>query len=230
METVSNELTWFEEWCLYFEVLWLQSHTWWEDLTVIYNKSNTQTLRRVFNSKSQIAFTCCTSWPVYASFQEDRDLCKEKWNAKYETKRIVQWDDTNVPFNYKPRKANNQQLAYSSYYSMNCAKGGVYLQLCGWLGVADLWVGATSDSHYQEHSGIFERQEAFAAADLVNDVILPFSIIFDKGYCCVLAAHWAGGQECIQPIFARSDQRFNDRKTVISSLIASNWSGNERGK
>ena len=27
METVSNELTWFEEWCLYFEVLWLQSHT-----------------------------------------------------------------------------------------------------------------------------------------------------------------------------------------------------------
>ena len=112
---------------------------------------------------------------------------------------------------------------------MNCAKGGVFLQLCGWLGVADLWVGATSDSHYQEHSGIFERQEAFAVADLVNGVNLPFSIIFDKGYRCVLAAHRAGGQECIQPIFARSDRRFNDRETVISSSIASDRSGNERG-
>ena len=112
---------------------------------------------------------------------------------------------------------------------MNCAKGGVFMQLCGWLGVADLWVGATSDSHYQEHSGIFERQEAFAASDLVNSEISPFSIIFNKGYHCVLSAFQAGGQECIQPIFARSDQRFNDRETVISSLIASDRSGNERG-
>ena len=89
------------------------------DLAVIYNKTNTQILRRVFDSKTQIALTCCLSWPVYALYQEDKDLRKEKWNAKYETKRIVQWDDTNVMFNYKPKKADNQRLTYSSYYGMH---------------------------------------------------------------------------------------------------------------
>ena len=67
-ETVLNKLTWFEEWCLYFEVLWLQSHTRWEDLAVIYDKTSTQTLRRVFDSKTQIVLTCHDSWPIYASF------------------------------------------------------------------------------------------------------------------------------------------------------------------
>ena len=57
-ETVSSELTWFEEWFLYFEVLWLQSHTQWEDLAVIYDKTCTQMLRRVFDSKTQIVLTC----------------------------------------------------------------------------------------------------------------------------------------------------------------------------
>ena len=103
------------------------------------------------------------------------------------------------------------------------------MQLCGWLGVSDLWVGATSDSHYQEQSGIFELQEAFAALDLVDGEILPFSIIFDKGYRCVLAAYRAGGQECIQPIFARSDRRFMTRETIISASVATDRSGNERG-
>ena len=52
------------------------------------------------------------------------------------------WDDTNIPFTYKPSSAMNQRLTYSSYYGMNCAKGGVFLQLCGWMGVEELWCGA----------------------------------------------------------------------------------------
>ena len=41
-------------------------------------------------------------------------------------------------------------MTYSSYYGDNIGKCGVFLQLCGWLGVEHLWVGATSDTYYQE--------------------------------------------------------------------------------
>ena len=140
------------------------------------------------------------------------------------------WDDTNVPFNFKPSAADNQRLTYSSYYGMNCAKGGVFAQLCGWIGVEELWVGATSDSHYQEHTKIFEQQQIFAEQDLVGEDkrYVPFSNILDKGYRCVLQAQRAGGQDCIQPIFAKSDHRFIGDETVVSASVASDRSGNKR--
>lgn len=56
------------------------------------------------------------------------------------------WDDTNIDFDYKPGGLYEQRITYSSYYSSNCAKGRVHLQLGGWIGVAELWVGGTSDS------------------------------------------------------------------------------------
>ena len=88
------------------------------------------------------------------------------------------WDDTNVPFTFKP----SHRLTYSSYYGMNCAKGGVFTMLSGWMGDAELWVGATSNSHYQRHNKIFEHQKEFAKGNLVDDKILPFLNVFDKGY------------------------------------------------
>ena len=66
------------------------------------------------------------------------------------------WDDTNIDFQFKPSGADEQRITYSHYYGGNVGKGGVFLQLCGWIGVEHLWVGATSDTHYQENSGIFK--------------------------------------------------------------------------
>eukprot|EP00957_Ditylum_brightwellii_P026153 1978039-Ditylum_brightwellii.AAC.1 len=59
-----------------------------------------------------------------------------KWNAKYNENCFVMWDDTN--------------LTFSSYYNENSTKGGAFLQLSGWLGVEELWVGSMSDMYYQE--------------------------------------------------------------------------------
>ena len=65
------------------------------------------------------------------------------------------WDDTNINFVYQPSRADEQRLTYSICYTGNCAKGGVFMQLCEWIRVADLWVGVTSDSQYQEKIKIF---------------------------------------------------------------------------
>ena len=103
------------------------------------------------------------------------------------------------------------------------------MQLSGWMGVSDLWVGATSDSLYQKQNKIFEKQKEFADTDLVRGKVLPFSTVLDKGYRCILDAHRAGGQECIQPVFAKSDRRFSGNDTLSSASVAYDWSGNERG-
>lgn len=52
---------------------------------------------------------------MYAKFDEDAALRKEKWNEKYNGQRIIMWDDTNIPFTYKPSSALNQRMTYSSY-------------------------------------------------------------------------------------------------------------------
>ena len=75
---------------------------------------------------------------------------------------------------------------------------------------------------------IFEKQKKFAEDDLDEDEYVPFANIFDKGYRCTLEAYRAGKQECIQPIFAKSDRRFTGKDTVISASVASDRSGNER--
>ena len=79
---------WFEEWFLYFEVLWLRSHTRWEDLAVMYNKSSTQTLRKVFDSKTQIVLACRKSWPTYVSFEEDKNFLSQNGMQDMATKEL----------------------------------------------------------------------------------------------------------------------------------------------
>jgi hypothetical protein len=115
---------------------------------------------------------------------------------------------------------------YSSYYRGNVAKGGVFIQLCGWLGVWNLWTGAVSDSYYIVHSGILEAQEKFAKADATSS--LPFSNILAKGYRCSVAA-WRKGQYVLPPRFAKSDQQFTTEHLLSSSaILASDRGGNER--
>ena len=105
-------------------------------------------------------------------------------------------------------------MTYSAHYAGNCAKGGVFIQLSGWIGVEDLWCGATSDSHYQQRNKIFEKQDAFAETDLVDGRKLPFTNILDRGYRVNVAAWRAGKQEVIQPNFLKSDERFSARDTI----------------
>ena len=187
-----------------------------------------KTLYNIFDSKSYLVLRCRKSWPMYTSFEEDKFLRKEKWNAKYESKRVVMWDDTNIPFNFKPSSAKNQRITYSPYYGMNCAKGGVFLQLCGWLGVEELWCGATSDSHYSEHTPILKQQNEFAKIDTIDGVVLPFTLILDKCYRIVQIAWREGEQVCLQPTFKSSDRKFSCDEMLISASVAADRSGNER--
>ena len=83
-------------------------------------------------------------------------------------------------------------------------KGAIGLQTCGWIRVHDLWTGSVSDTSYQEKSGIFQMQAAFANADDVNGKTrIPFTNIFDKGCRNGLAAWRARKQLTMQPHFAK---------------------------
>jgi hypothetical protein len=134
------------------------------------------------------------------------------------------WDDTNIGMT-SPGDASLNCKTYSSYYGGNVVKGGVFIQLCGWLGVWNLWTGAVSDSYYIVHSGILAAQEKFAKADISSS--MPFTNILDKGYRCSVAA-WRKGQYVLQPRFAKSDQQFTTEHLLSSAAIATDRGGNER--
>ena len=130
----TTTLTWLEEWMFFFEYLWGKTLTRWWDASVNM-KSNKDSLMKIFRNKFQLVCAAQESWPCYASFYEGAALMKEKWKKEYENVRIVMWDDTNVNLLYQPSTADDQRLTYSQYYAANCAKGGVFLQLCGWTGL-----------------------------------------------------------------------------------------------
>ena len=143
--------------------------------------------------------------------------------------RPIFWDMTSVVCP-KPSNAELQRLTWSSYYGSNCFKGGIGLQLCGWIVTHDMWTGCVSDTKYQEESGIFKMQEEFAKTDPVgpDGENLPFTNIFDKGYRNRLAAWQSGHQLTLQPEFAKSDQKFGRNSTLTSARIASDRAANER--
>ena len=223
-----TSLTWLEEWFLYYEYTWGRTLSRWIDAAAMY-KADESTVKLVFEHKIKMAKECRARWPRYVTYEEDHALAKKKWSDKFAGKRMVMWDDTNVNFTYQPSGASEQRLTYSQYYAGNCAKGGVFLQLCGWMGVESLWVGATSDSHYQEKTKIFERQDDFAKKDLVDGKVVPFTNMLDKGYRVNVPAWRAGRQEILQPKFAASDKRFSARDTLHTADVATSRSGNERG-
>ena len=99
-------------------------------------------------------------------------------------------------------------------------KLAIFLQLCGWLGGWDPWLGAVSDTDYFEKSGLLNKQQEFMVADITSD--LPFTNILDKGYRSTLAAWRAGGQLLLQPFFARSDRKLQ------SATVATDQAVNER--
>ena len=140
-------------------MIWSRTGGTWRNLEKRYK---TRIAREIFDSKILLVLSCRESWPTYITMEEDFLLMKEKWRLKYEGMRIVMWDYINVSFTYQPSMALNQSITYSLYYAENCTKGGLFLMLCGWLGVMNLWSSATSNLYYQRESESFQRQERFS--------------------------------------------------------------------
>jgi len=157
--------------------------------------------------------------------EEDRKLRREKWNIRYDGKRVIMWDNTDIKLS-KPSDASLQRLTYSAYYGGNVGKGAVFLQLCGWLGTHELWTGHVSDTEYFENSGILERQSKFV--DESDEPDIKVTNVLDKGYRSILAAWRTGRQLLLQPAFKRSDRKFTSREVLTSAAVASDRAGNER--
>ena len=90
------------------------------------------------------------------TYREDESLRKKwKW-IHYDGKRVIMWDMTNIPA-YAFENLDTQRATYSDYYGTWCFKGGVGVQLCGWIVNADLWVGAVSDTDYNKKAGYMKE-------------------------------------------------------------------------
>ena len=137
------------------------------------------------------------------------------------------WDMTNIPA-YGFSDADFNRMTYSKYYAMNCFKGGIFCQLCGWIGTADLWTGAVSDTDYNKRAGYLQEQEQYQNKDLVNQAVVPFTNIYDKGYRAKMVAHRAGKQRVLQPVWAESDRRFGRDDTLLTASVATDRGANER--
>ena len=73
-----------------------------------------------------------------------------------------------------------------------------------------------------------QLQQEFALNDLVNGQVLPFTNIYDKGYRAKMIAWKTGKQRVIQPVWASSDRRFGRNETLLTVVVATDRSGNER--
>ena len=139
----------------------------------------------------------------------------------YKGKRILSWDNTGIHL-HKPTDYLLQRLTCFSCYAGNVAKGGIYLQLCGWLGVHELYPTAMSDSDYLNKTDILDQQQWFQE----SDGGVKFLNKLDHGYHSTKAA-WASGQLILQPTFAKSDKQFSTMDLIRSTSVAAECSGKE---
>ena len=226
LEQRNSSLTWLEEWFMHFEYKWGRTTARIWDVSKEYGP-NSRDVEMIISSKYSIELKARQRWPMYASYEEDKQLRKGKWNVKYANQRIVMWDMTNIDA-YGFSDADLQRLTYSKYYNGNVFKGGVFTQLCGWIGTADLWPGGVSDTDYNRKEGYLKRQEHFANNDEVNGAVLPFTNVYDKGYRAKMVAWKTGKQQVLQPVWAESDRRFGRNETLLSASVATDRAGNER--
>ena len=227
----SSSLTWYEEWFLHCEYQWGRALTRVSDVKAVYGVNRNNTVLDIASKKYDTELSALLSWPIYASYDEDVKTRSAKWGQKYREQRPIMWDMTNIPA-YSFSDADFQRLTFSEYYGENCFKGGVSVQLNGWMRAGALWPGRVSDSDYNRREGYLQRQQEFQESDLVEidgkvDV-LPFLNVYDKGYRARTVAWKTGRQGVLQPTFAPSDRRFNGSETKISASIASDRGGNER--
>ena len=228
MTKTSSVLTWFEEWFFFFEMMWGRTIVRWVDAASDNHYGiQSQYLRDVFDQKTSLLLKARRSFPKYVSFEEDIMFRKPYWNLRYRGMRIVMWDNTNIDCD-KFGNSDIQAATFSSYYNSNCAKGGVFVQTCGWMGVNSLWSGSVSDSEYMTKSFILKEQMEFALNDMVNGIMIAFTNVMDKGYRITMDCQEAGNQKTLQPDFMRSDKQFRAVESLSSATVASDRSGNER--
>ena len=91
-----SELTWYEEWFMYFEFVWARSITNIKTATAAFGIKDRKIFRRVINSKLRLVLHAQKQWPKYVSLMEDAQLRGKKWDAKYNGKRLTYWDTTCV--------------------------------------------------------------------------------------------------------------------------------------
>ena len=228
-----SSLTWYEEWFFHFEWKWGRTLTRWEDAEKDFDIIP-KYLRSIHRRKLSLERRCRRLWPTFLSYDDDVRLRKPRWRLKYRTRndgkkiRPIMWDMTGVKA-YAFGAADAQRNTYSKYYAGNCFKGGIGVQLSGYLVTYDLWGGNVSDTDYNKRAGYLEEQSAFQKNDLVDGEVLPFTNIYDKGYRA-RAICWRHDKQLIaQPVFGKSDQRFKGSDTLYSASIASDRGGNERG-
>jgi hypothetical protein len=190
-ERVSS-LTWYEEWMSYFTILWCKHVMRWEDAEFQF-KISARTLRRIFDSKLQIHLQMRNKWPIFVTYKEDEKLRKQQWNDEYQGRRLIMWDNTNVPI-YKPSDANNQRQTYSLYYNGIVAKGAVFIQPCGWSGTHELFPGAISDTEYMIRSGAINLHDKYLQRYDIENKEIKFHIMLDKGYRITAQCFEEGGQ------------------------------------
>ena len=65
-----SEMTWLEEWLLYFEYVYGRVHRRWADYEKQWNVSK-KILRKVVCSKLEVVIKIRDMWPRYASIEED---------------------------------------------------------------------------------------------------------------------------------------------------------------
>ena len=74
-------LTWFEEWFFHFEYKWGRTITCLLDVKKIYGPDK-RYLRKVIVQKYSIEHHAKLIWPIYASYAEDCEMHRSKWNTK----------------------------------------------------------------------------------------------------------------------------------------------------
>ena len=92
------------------------------------------------------------------------------------------------------------------------------------MGVESLWVGATNNSHYLEHTKTLKKQQ-FAKEDIVDGKEILFSVMLDKGYRASMESWKATGNATN---ICKEQRRFTGRETIYSASIALHHSVNER--
>ena len=216
---------------MFSQFKWGRTLTRWIDTKAAYGPEP-KYMRNIYRQKLSLERRAHRLWPKFVLYEEDRLLRKQKWELKYGEKngvkiRPVMWDMTGIKA-YQFGAADLQRDTYSKYYAGNCFKGGIFCQLCSWMGVHDSWGGNVSDTDYHKNSGYLEEQAEFQKKDKVGGEVLPFTVILDKGYRA-RAVNWRhDGQLTAQPVYGKSDQRFKGSQTMLSASIASDRGGNER--
>ncbi len=94
--------------------------------------------------------------------------------------------------------------------------------------MGDLWSGGISDSKYNWKEGYLNHQELFVNDDLVDGLVKPFTIMYDKDYRAKMIAWKTGKLHVVQPVFVKSDQRFTRDQTLHLASVATVCAGHER--